>query len=324
MKHKFVINDESIVNEYGYRIMTGGIDTEQFMRNPIVLFMHNRAWNDASNVIGRVIDLSKQGGQLIAEIEFDQEDEFSKKVSGKVDRGFIRMTSIGADVKESSDKTEDVLPNQLYETVTKSKLTEVSIVDIGANDNALKLTQNGQTIQLKKLESNINKMDTKTIALALGLDAETKEEKLLDEISALKLSRKDAEKKIDELKKTISDTQNEESEILVDKAISLSLIPEGLKASQIKAFENDFAGQKAVLSKLISEAETSQETEGKHQGLKEVILNGSQKGKSSFELSFDYLQKNDVKELGRIRDEEPKKYVQLAKDYANGKRYKEQ
>lgn len=323
MKHKFVVNDENNVNEYGYRVMTDGIDTAQFMRNPVVLYMHNRAHDDVSKVIGRAVALEKKDGQLIAEVELDEADEFAKKIAGKVERGFIKMASFYADVKETSTDSADVLPGQIFETVTKSKMVEMSIVDIGGNDNALKLSRNGQSVQLNKLETKID-MDTKTIALSLGMDANTNADSILSGVRELKLAKEKAETRVQELEANITKTQKAEAETLVDKAVKLGLIPEGLKESQVKAFENDFDGQKVTLAKLIEEKEADAKTDEKHGTVREVVLGGKgSKSKGGVELSFDYLQKNDVEELRRVRDEEPQKYAQLAKDYANGKRYNE-
>ena len=41
-KVTFVISDES-VNSYGKVILTDGIDISQFERNPVMLYMHERA-----------------------------------------------------------------------------------------------------------------------------------------------------------------------------------------------------------------------------------------------------------------------------------------
>ena len=190
MKHTFVINDDSIVNEYGYRVLNAGLDTAQFMRNPVVLYLHERGdyKPKGDEVIGKVTDIRMSGAQMLADVEFDTEDEFAKKIAGKVERGFVRMASIYADIKETSISQEDILPGQLFETVTKSKLVELSIVPIGGNDNALKLNRDGKPIQLSKI--NTNTMNIKTIALALGMDEASKEEDVLSRVQKIQLQKK--------------------------------------------------------------------------------------------------------------------------------------
>lgn len=316
MTHKFIINDENIVNEYGYRVMTDGIDTKQFMRNPVVLYMHTRG-TKGNEVIGRVIKLEKQKGQLIAEVEFDTEDKFAKKIAGKVERGFIKMSSIGADVIATSSDKKDVLKGQIFETVTKSKLVELSIVDIGANDNALKLNKGNKRIKLNRIKTE--NMSIKTIALALGMSEDTKENDVLAQVQKIKLAKDKAEQRVAELEKKQKDTETAEATALVDKAIELGLIPEALKASQLNAFATDFDNQKVTLSKLIEDKEKENDLNGRNETIKTIILNKS--GKKGVTLSFDYLQKNDPEKLREIRNNQPEEYARLAKDYAKGVRH---
>nr|DAM64988.1 MAG TPA: prohead serine protease [Caudoviricetes sp.] len=325
MKHQFIINTEN-VNSYGYRILTDGIDYAQYMRNPIVLFMHERDGygNKGSEVIGRCTRLYKEGTTLIAEVEFDEQDEFAKKIAGKVERGYIRMASMYAEIKEVSTQPQHILEGQIYETVTACKLVEISIVDIGGNDNALKLSKDGKPFQLKKIVTNTsNNMDIKVIALALGMGENSKEEAVLSALHSLKTDKEKAEAQVVSLTKTIKDTQNAEATTLVDKAVKLGLIPEALKESQLKQFEADFDGQKAVLSKLVADKEAENTQQGKANIVREVVLGAGAKPTGTANESFDYLQKKNPERLRAIRDKEPEEYTRLAKEYANGVRYTE-
>ena len=325
MKHQFIINTEN-VNSYGYRILTDGIDYAQYMRNPIVLFMHERDGygNKGSEVIGRCTRLYKEGTTLIAEVEFDEQDEFAKKIAGKVERGYIRMASMYAEIKEVSTQPQHILEGQIYETVTACKLVEISIVDIGGNDNALKLSKDGKPFQLKKIVTNTsNNMDIKVIALALGMGENSKEEAVLSALHSLKTDKEKAEAQVVSLTKTIKDPQNAEATTLVDKAVKLGLIPEALKESQLKQFEADFDGQKAVLSKLVADKEAENTQQGKANIVREVVLGAGAKPTGTANESFDYLQKKNPERLRAIRDKEPEEYTRLAKEYANGVRYTE-
>lgn len=325
MTHDFVINTEN-VNEYKYRILTDGIDYTQYMRNPVVLYLHNRDdWkNKGSEVIGRCVNLSVQDKKLIASIEFDEKEEFSKKIADKVAGGFIRMASMYAEVIAASSEPELVKEGQLYETVTKCKLVEISIVPIGGNDDALKLSKKDAEVKLNKL--NVKKeedmSELKTIALALGKPADTSENVLLETIASVKLAKDTAESKVTELETELKTIRLAGATALVDKAVQLGLIPEALKDSQLKAFEADHAGQTVILSKLIGDKETAEGQSNDQTRIKEVILTGNNKPRNTdTEESFDYLQKNDVVKLAKIRDEQPELYAKLAKDYAAGVRY---
>ncbi len=332
MTHDFVVNTEN-VNEYKFRVLTSGIDYEQYLRNPVVLYIHTRENKDDENrgseVVGRCIALNVKGKKLIATIEFDEEDPFAKKIAGKVKRGYLRMTSIYADVIETSMDPELILEGQLYATVTKSKLVEISIVPIGGNDDALKLSKYGfDPVKLNnvKLNQTENMSQFKTLAIALALNPEADETALLKEIQTIKLAKEDSDKKVKELETKFAALAKEEGTELIDKVIELELLPEGLKAVQLAAYEADPVGQKAILSKLIADKEAANALTGNHLKIKEVVLKGKTAVTSvgnDGQETFDYLQKFDSVKLGKIRDEDPAKYAQLAKDYAAGVRYPE-
>ena len=324
MTHDFVINTEN-VNEYKYRILTDGIDYTQYLRNPVVLYLHERDSfkNKGGEVIGRCSKLFVEDKKLIATIEFDEKDEFSKRIADKVAGGFIRMASMYADVIAASSEPELIKEGQLYETVTKCKLVEISIVPIGGNDDALKLSKKGGEVKLNKL--NVKKEDMselKTIALALGKPADTSESDLLGTIAQVKLDASNSKAKVEELEAEIKTIRLSGATVLVDKAVALGLIPATLKDSQVKAFESDYDGQTAILSKLIGEKETANGQGGDQTKLKEVILAGKTTTTiTDTEESFDYLQKHNTVKLAKIRDEQPEQYAKLAKDYAAGVRH---
>ena len=324
MTHDFVINTEN-VNEYKYHILTDGIDYTQYLRNPVVLYLHERDSfkNKGGEVIGRCSKLFVEDKKLIATIEFDEKDEFSKRIADKVAGGFIRMASMYADVIAASSEPELIKEGQLYETVTKCKLVEISIVPIGGNDDALKLSKKGGEVKLNKL--NVKKEDMselKTIALALGKPADTSESDLLGTIAQVKLDASNSKAKVEELEAEIKTIRLSGATVLVDKAVALGLIPATLKDSQVKAFEGDYDGQTAILSKLIEEKETANGQGGDQSKLKEVILAGKTTTTiGDTEESFDYLQKHNTVKLAKIRDEQPEQYAKLAKDYAAGVRH---
>lgn len=327
--HRFIINTERI-NEYGYRVLTDGIQTEQYEKNPVVLYIHNRGMEQAngSEVIGRVVKLEKKEGVLYADIEFDKDDEFAAKIAGKVERGYIRMASMYADVLETSIKPEDVLPGQKFETVTKSKLVEISIVDIGGNDDAIKLSRNsGRTLKLQKLsKENTDMSEIKTIALSLGMKDTASTSDVVSELNKIKLAKDQAETRVTELVAQINASHQAEASSLVDEAVQLSLIPEGLKDTVLAGFENDFDAQKVKLTKLISDKQSELVKQGKHQAVTNIVLSGQANNGNpvgGVEESFDFLQKKDPIKLAKIRDEQPKLYEKLATDYANGVRHVE-
>jgi hypothetical protein len=317
--HKFIVSTDD-VNEYKYRVLTDGIETIQYMKNPIVLFQHER-WslddkNKGREVIGKCIALTKENGKLIAEIEFDVEDDFAKLIEGKVARGFIRMTSIYAEPLATSMEPQDVLPGQMFETVTKCKLIEISIVDIGGNDGALKLSLDGKPVQLNKLEQNKNEsMSLKTVALTLGLSPDAGEDTVLSKIQEIKLAQKTAEDNLTKLKGEVEAGQETEATELVDKAIKLGLFPEALKNIQLTAFKGDFNSHKVTLSKLISEKETEANKTTNVKLLNNFLTKPagarSAEGGNEGDVTFLKLSKDNPTELIRLKREEPDTFIQL-------------
>ena len=136
---KEAIITTSVRNSYGSRVLTSGGDWRQYERNPVLLFMHNRAFDRENLPIGRMENLRIEGDRLIGTPVFDLKDEFAKKVADKWDNGFLRMLSAGIEILETSSDASVMLPGQTRPTITKWKLIEVSVVDIGSNDEALRL-----------------------------------------------------------------------------------------------------------------------------------------------------------------------------------------
>lgn len=190
MSKRVRITNES-VNSYGFRVLTSGIDLEQFRRNPVLLYMHERG-----NVIGYVKDLQVENGEVTGELVFDEASELSIRCKKQYEVGSLRMVSIGLDPKETSDAVEMLLEGQTRPTVTKCKLVEVSLVDIGANDDAIVMNNAGKRIELGKdgdcmlpllnnKPLNQTSMDLKNIALKLGLPETADEAAILAKISEL-------------------------------------------------------------------------------------------------------------------------------------------
>ncbi len=194
--HTFVISDETVVNSYGSRVMTAGIDIKQYKRNPIVKWYHKspRIWDDQNHdveilPIGKTLKLWKEDGKLLADIEFDEEDDFAVKIEGKVDRGFLNMCSPGLEPITISDDARYLLPGQQRATVVKSSLEEISIVDVGSNKNALRLSHDpeqdiNEIIPLvhSKTDNTMNEFQQKVAGL-LGLDPNASADSVLSAVT---------------------------------------------------------------------------------------------------------------------------------------------
>ena len=167
-----ITNDS--LNSYGTRVLTAGMNVEQYQRNPVLLYMHERG-----NVIGYVKDLTVKDGEVTGELMFDEASELSVRCKKQYEFGSLKMVSAGLDILETSEDPELLVQGQTSPTITKSKLFEVSLVDIGANDDAIVLQRDGRKITLGRdsehplpmLNHNkgLKQMEQKQLALQLGL-----------------------------------------------------------------------------------------------------------------------------------------------------------
>ncbi len=203
---KVRISDESL-NCYGSRIMTEGIDLTQYERNPVLLYMHERG-----QVVGVVKHLSKQGGELLGELDFDRASALSVQLEKQYEFGSLRMVSANLRIVETSQDKALLLEGQTRPTVTRSQLLEVSVVDIGGNDNALRLSDHdGNRISLaghvgtecllpllSDIENNVSQtkkttdMNETKIAPLLGLSATATEAEVLKRLEEIALAATEA------------------------------------------------------------------------------------------------------------------------------------
>lgn len=135
------------VNRYHFRVLVDGIDITAYEANPIMLWMHNRAFGRKDEVflpLGNVIELKKEtlpdvGYCLTGLPVFDSSDDFAMSIYHKYENGTIRMASAGLIPVEWSESEDLLLPTQRGATLVRSILEENSMVDIGADPNALQI-----------------------------------------------------------------------------------------------------------------------------------------------------------------------------------------
>lgn len=265
---RFVLNDDSLNTHY-FRVLTEGIDLSQFLKNNIMLFAHNRAHDEKTLPIGYWEDVKVENGQLMGTPFFDDNDDFAMKIYQKVEDGILKMASIGFVPVEQSDAEEHLVPGQKYSTVTKSLLKEVSIVDIGSNNNALALYDHQNALVMLS-DENINDflnpiinntmktIELNKIAGQIGLAAdkvtpEAVNEKLIELVgnSEKMVKLQDENKKLTEKVAKIEGEQaTNKINTLVDKAVADGKITEAQKPNYIKLATADFDTTEQTLSDM--------------------------------------------------------------------------
>jgi HK97 family phage prohead protease len=278
----FILSDESI-NTHGFRVLTAGIQLDSFRRNPIMLWNHSSAWRGTKEEIlpvGRWDNIRVEGGKLLADAVLDDGDNFAKEIARKVEKGIINMCSIGFAVIEQSEDKSVILPGQRYATVTKCRLREVSLVDMGANLNSvvlydeagkiIELSESGDALPLSKLkDTNFILNDMKIIALKLGLTESATQDEILAAITKLQ----DDNKEVVSLRDKIAATEKERKEAraaeaatLIDAALKSGKIDAKAKEDLQKLFEADFDSAKKTLQSLPERATLRSQIAGGNTG----------------------------------------------------------
>lgn len=129
------------LNRYGYSLRTEGWRLDNYRGNPVFLWMHD----SSSLPIGRVdAAVDVDGGQLLADVTFDQADAFAVQVEGKYRRGFLSAVSVGFDfVQEDGTPIEHwwELSAQEIRDEAFYDLAELSAVPVPADPGALRQEQ---------------------------------------------------------------------------------------------------------------------------------------------------------------------------------------
>lgn len=296
------------LNSYGSRVLTEGGDLRQYERNPVLLFMHNRAFSRENLPIGRMEGLRIDGDRLIGTPVFDLNDEFAKRIADKWENGFLRMLSAGIEIIETSSDAGVMLPGQTRPTITRWKLVEVSVVDIGANDEALRLYDQAGTMLklasgidnevlplLKEREDNqliIKTTMNKELLTLLGLQEGATDEQVLATVRGLK----EKADKVEAL--TLANIT-----AIVDEAVTTKKIT----ADKKDHFVN--LGKAAGIDSLRETLSLMKPA----QKPTEVIVERTEKVEGKNEVTFAKLSEVPEAELPKMKEENPAEYARLYK-----------
>ena len=296
------ISNDSL-NSYGFRVLTSGMDVAQYSRNPVLLYMHERG-----NVVGYVKDLKKENGEVTGELMFDCASELSERCNKQFEFGSLRMVSAGLEIIEMSEDKGLLVAGQTRPTITKSKLYEVSIADVGANDDAIVLCKDGKRITLGRdgdcplplLNNNHQKtkeMENKTMALQLGLPETATDAEISAKLTELKaLKEQNASLMQEKEKLTLASITH-----LVSKAI------------EEKRLEEKDKDQFVELGKKIGTEELEKTLKAMHPAVKLSSVLGHQGGTPTGEQKFTKLGEVPANRIASLRAENPEEYKKLYK-----------
>ncbi len=307
------------LNAYGTRVLTAGMDIEQFERNPVLLWMHHRG-----EVIGIVTDIRREGDEITGVLQFDEASELSQKCKKQWDFGSLRMVSVGIDILAWDEDPKLYVEGQKLATISRSKLTEVSLVDIGANDDALVLTHKGQTLNFAKdgyqplplakptdpeTQTNLQQnqlnsstpnqsktMDQKVLALSLGLPETATEQEITAKLATLQA----AAAEIAQLREEQGKMKLGQLEAEVDKAIAEKRIEDKMRAHFVETGKTiGLEALKTTLSAISPRMKLSK------------TLNSS--GQEVVPATFTKLSEVPADQLMELRENDPEQYRKLYK-----------
>jgi hypothetical protein len=253
----FVLLDESVTT-YGFRVLTGGVDTGQFERNPVMFYQHA----DYSLPVGRWTNIRKEKGRILADAEFDRADPDPEvqRIIGKVDRGFMRMASVGLAESKFSEDEKLMLAGQRLPTLITCRLREASIVNIGANHNALKLYDGeGKEIDISnevklsdvmRPKKQTDNMDLDELKKLLKLSDTATEDDVLTGMRQSLAEKATLQTRVDALERKEREALASEATVLVDAAIREARIDASGRDTYLKFFASDHAAAKAALSAI--------------------------------------------------------------------------
>lgn len=305
-KSKRVRLTSDAINSYGSRILTAGLDTSQYERNPVLLYMHRRG-----EVIGYLDKIERDEEGITAELVFDEASETSQRCKKQWEFGSLRMVSVGIDIMEWSDAKEHLLQGQTHPTITKSKLTEVSLVDIGANDDAIVLYHQGKQLQLSeggdfpllpnsKLTPKINNtMNQAELAKALGLPENADESAILAKLNEQKAQAQEAET----LRATLAAQTEAAVEAEVAAAVADHRVQLSMKDHYLQLGRDLGVERLRITLASLSPREKITETLG-HQASPKPLEDSSQWKKLSDVPEAQFL---------KLRSEDPETYKRLYK-----------
>lgn len=314
----FILSDES-VNRYGFRVLTSGIRLENFRKNPVMFYNHDRS----QLPIGKWTNIKVKDGKLMADPEFDTADELAMKVKDKVDKGIINSTSIGFDVITLSDDPTLMMPGQRRSTVTESDVFEASIVDIPGNTNAVRMR--GIQLSGDELEKNLNliipeikptpKMEK--IAAELGLKADATQEDIVAKIKEVKENQAALAKK-DEKAVALLVKMGEAKGLKKELVEKLAKADFDSTLEMVESASAPAAGQESI------QGAQAQGNGGSQERLSAALLEAQKQAPqgaaaaSATALKFSEMLEKDQESIKLMAKKEPAKVIELFKKEFGG------
>jgi HK97 family phage prohead protease len=316
----FILSNEQ-VNSKGYKIMTSGLNIDEFKANPVMLFDH-----DSKLVIGKWENLRIENDQLLGVPTFDEDDEFSLQIKSKVEKGLINGASIGIIIKQY-----EIVDDIVY--VLKSNIYEISLTAIPANVGARKIFYMDKEVELDDLKlnlENINKekniIDMNNLEQEFNTKISLKDQEielkngeindLKSRLESLELSMNNLltlkDNEIMELSLKVDDFIKKEKTNKINEMVKNALNDNKITNDQVELYiklgENEYESTLEILNSLkplVSEP------------LNKLIEDNKGTINSADKWTFSQWVKNNPKGLMDMKEEDPDTYWKLYKELEN-------
>lgn len=302
----------SKVNRNGYKVLAQGVILEHYLDNPVLLCMHDGKMLSIGKMTDIKLEDGPDGRQILTGVpEFDLDDEVGKDLARKFDKGYINSCSMGHNPIEVSGDLTLADPGQVYETVTKTELLEISMTNVPGDRDAVTMKlANGEVVSLPKLNLNHNQkteteMSLVKIIAILGMAADATEDACVEAIKTLQLQVKE------------SATKQVESLMTLGKANGH--ITDANEANYRKLAAADYDAVSALLSvkTLAADVEPTKEKPATTESVADALakLSKGKTVKTEDVETYEYLSLNNPKKLLSIKVNDPEAYAKLAAGY---------
>ena len=282
---KHIISTKNL-DRYGTFIIPTGAKVENFLRNPKVLWYHNHDEAVEKIPIARTTKLEIENDKIIATTRFDRNNPFAVKVFNAYKDGFLSAWSIGfapkdwipvnaENVDELSKKYELNFTKKDLERVQKQymwgvfvihkwELLEYSAVPVGANQDALVLTEEGMEEMLTRGLVNDKNEIKSFYDMCVGQKCLFTKDELKDNGKAEKETKKMVLRDIpDSLAEKLLESETEKEYQIINLVLE-----DGSKVEKVQAIygvqavvEEDFDFSKVTDVEEVTDEETAEEKE---------------------------------------------------------------
>ena len=325
---KFIANDDSQKNTYGFFIKSDGGKFDRFNANPVMLANHI---NSPETTIGYWENLSVADGKITLEPVFDTEHEKGKVIAGQVERKFLKACSMG--ILPNWDKLERV--GEAY-FLMEWELVEVSIVAVPSNRGAVAVySADGKILSENEVKelclSAFNEVDQKPVnpqnhnnpmkkimlsvasLMAFGLEPKNypegvEESELESKIQKLHADLANVTKERDTLKLAADEAARKELEqkkSRVETAVTLAITQGKIKADQKQDYIDLGLANESILNTTLSNLQ------GKKDLGAGVQVPGDDPGAGSAVKTLDDFMKLSLDKQKEFVEQHPEEYKKI-------------